>query len=130
MQIGQGALWTGRVHPVVVLLQDLPWFLGAIGNKRSVALSTTEAEYIVLCVEVHRAVWIHKLLAELFGHEMDFTIIHCDNQSCVNISENPMFNDKSKHNEIWCRGKNTCEIPFYTQACCKCLHQTACQDEV
>jgi hypothetical protein len=51
-------------------------------------------------VEIHEAVWLHKLLANLFDHEMDSTIIHCDNQSCVNLSENHVFHDKSKHIEI------------------------------
>jgi hypothetical protein len=32
MQIGQGAQWTGRAPPVVVLPWDLPWFPGAAGN--------------------------------------------------------------------------------------------------
>ena len=31
---------------------------------------------------------------------MDPTTIHCDNQSCVNLSENLVFHDKSKHIEI------------------------------
>jgi hypothetical protein len=65
-----------------------------------VALSTAEAEYIALSVAVHEAVWLHKLLAYLFGHVLDSTIIHCDNQSCVKLSENPVFHDKSKHIEI------------------------------
>jgi hypothetical protein len=65
-----------------------------------VALSTAEAEYIALCVAVRKAVWLRKLLADLFSHEMDSTVIHCDNQSCVKLSENPVFHDKSKHIEI------------------------------
>jgi hypothetical protein len=105
MQTGQGAQWTERAHPIVALLWDLPWFPGAAGNKSFVALSTIEADYIALCVKVHKAVRFHKLLADLFGHKMDSTVIHCDNQSCVKLSENPVFNDKSKHIEIWCRGK-------------------------
>ena len=28
-------------------------------------------------------------------------MIHCDNQSCVQMSANPVFHDKSKHIEIW-----------------------------
>ena len=28
------------------------------------------------------------------------TNIHCDNQSCIKMKENPMFHDKSKHIEI------------------------------
>jgi hypothetical protein len=31
---------------------------------------------------------------------MDSTVIHCDNQSCVKLSENHVFHDKSKHIEI------------------------------
>jgi hypothetical protein len=39
-----------------------------------VALSTAEAEYIALCVVVREAMWLRKLLADLFGHEMDSTL--------------------------------------------------------
>jgi hypothetical protein len=68
-------------------------------NKQSsVTLSTAEVEYIALSVA--EAVWLRKILTHLFDHEMDPTTIHCDNQSCVNLFENPMFIDKSKHNEI------------------------------
>jgi hypothetical protein len=31
---------------------------------------------------------------------MDSTVIHCDNQSYVKLSKNPMSHDKSKHIEI------------------------------
>ena len=40
-------------------------------KQSSVALSTTEVEYITLCVAVCEAVWLSELLADLFGHEMD-----------------------------------------------------------
>ena len=43
------------------------------------ALSTTEAEYIALSVAVREAVWLRKLLTDLFDHEMDPTIIHFEN---------------------------------------------------
>jgi hypothetical protein len=65
-----------------------------------VALSTAKAEYIALSVEFHEAMWLRKLLKDLFYHEMDSTIIHCDNQRCVKLSKNPVFHDKSKHIEI------------------------------
>jgi hypothetical protein len=65
MQIGQGVQWTGRAHPVLVLLWGLPNY---------VALSTTEAEYIALCLAFHEVVCLRKLLVELFGHEMDSTL--------------------------------------------------------
>jgi hypothetical protein len=49
---------------------------------------------------VPEAVWLRKLLTDLFDHEMDRTTIHCDNQGCVKLSKNPIFHDKSKHIEI------------------------------
>jgi hypothetical protein len=46
------------------------------------------------------AIWLRKLLMGLFGQEMETTAIHCDNQSCIKLSKNPMFHDRSKHIEI------------------------------
>ena len=45
-------------------------------------------------------VWFRKLLAGLFGQISEPTLIHHDNQSCVQMSANPIFHDKSKHTEI------------------------------
>jgi hypothetical protein len=69
-------------------------------KHNSVALSTAEVEYIALCVAIHEAVWLRKLFADLFGHDMDSTVIHCNNQHCVKLSEDLVFHDKSKHIEI------------------------------
>jgi hypothetical protein len=65
-----------------------------------VAFSTAEVEYILVSVVIHEAVWLHKLLTYLFDHEMDPTTIHCDNQSCMKLSENLVFHDRLKHIEI------------------------------
>jgi hypothetical protein len=51
--------------------------------QTSVALSTTEAEYIAASVASREAVWLQKLLAGLFDLELEPTLIYCDNQSCV-----------------------------------------------
>jgi hypothetical protein len=51
-------------------------------------------------VEVREAVWLHKLLVDLFRHVLDSIVIHCDNESCVKLSKNPVFHEKSKHIEI------------------------------
>jgi hypothetical protein len=74
-----------------------------------VALSTAEAEYVALCVAVREVVWLCRLLADLFGHEMDSTVIHCDNQSCVKLFENPVFHDRYGAEE-----SSTRAVPFYT----------------
>jgi hypothetical protein len=40
------------------------------------------------------------MLVGLFGQELPSIVIHCDNQSCIKLFENPVFHDKSKHIEI------------------------------
>ena len=41
-----------------------------------------------------------KLLSGLFEYELEATVVHCDNQSGIRISENPVFHDRSKHIDI------------------------------
>ena len=73
------------------------WF----SRKQSeVALSTAEAEYIVACMEAREAVWPRKLIAGLSGQSLELTMIHCDNQSCVKMSMNPVQHDRTKHVEM------------------------------
>ena len=43
------------------------------------------------------AIWIWKLLVALFGQKIETVVIHCNNQSCIKLSENPVFHDRSKH---------------------------------
>ncbi len=46
------------------------------------------------------AIWMRKILVGLFGQHMDPTVIYCDNQSCIKLSENLVFHDQSKHIDI------------------------------
>jgi hypothetical protein len=69
-------------------------------KQSSIALSTTEAEYIAACSASCEAIWLQKLLTSLFDLEMEATVILCDNQSCIKMTENPVFHNKSKHIEI------------------------------
>ena len=58
-------------------------------KQTSIALSTTEAEYIASCSACSEAAWIRKMLEGLFGKEIDVTDIFCDNHSCIKMTENP-----------------------------------------
>ena len=44
--------------------------------------------------------WLRKLLAGLFECELEATIVHCDNQSGIRLSENLVFHDRSIHINI------------------------------
>ena len=63
------------------------------------ALSTAKAEYVAACSTSCEAVWLRKLLSYLFDLQLNATCIYCDNQSCVKLSEKPVFHDKSKHRD-------------------------------
>ena len=69
-------------------------------KQPSIALSTTKAEYIATCMADREAVWFRKLLVGLFGQRLEPTMIHYDNQSCVKLSVNPVYHDKTKHVEM------------------------------
>ena len=75
----------------------ISWF----SRKQScVALSTAEEEYVTSCSTSCEVVWLRKLLSDLFDLQLDATCIYCNNQSCVKLSENLVFHDKSKNIEI------------------------------
>ena len=44
---------------------------------------------------------MRNILVGLFSHQMDLTVIHFDNQSCIKLSVNPVIHDRSKHIDIW-----------------------------
>ena len=69
-------------------------------KQTSVALSSMEAEYIAACMVAWEAVSLRKLLAGLFGHMLELTVIRCDNQSCVHMLVNPVHHDQTKHVEM------------------------------
>jgi hypothetical protein len=65
-----------------------------------VALSSVEAEYMAASQAACEAIWMRKILVGLFGSHLDPTVIYCDNQSCIKLSINPVFHDRSKHIDI------------------------------
>eukprot|EP00253_Pinus_taeda_P024694 PITA_24694 len=69
-------------------------------KQRSVALSSAEAEYMAANQAACKAIWMQKFLVGLFGQMMDPIVIYCYNHSCIKLSENPVFHDRSKRIDI------------------------------
>ena len=57
-------------------------------------------KYMYASTTAQEAIWLRKLLVGLFGQIPGPTVIHCDNQSCIQMSMNLVFHDKMKHIEI------------------------------
>ena len=64
------------------------------------ALNSAELEYMAASQVACEAIWMRNILVGLFGHQMDPTVIHCDNQSCIKLLVNPFFHDRSKNIDI------------------------------
>eukprot|EP00253_Pinus_taeda_P024874 PITA_24874 len=69
------------------------WF----SRKQQLALSSAEIEYMAASPASCEAIWLRKMLFGLFGQPLRPSVIYCDNQSCIKLTENPVFHDRSKH---------------------------------
>lgn len=69
-------------------------------KQKSIALSSTEAEYMTTNTATCETIWIQKLLVSLFRQMMEATNVYCNNQSCIKLSQDPVFHDRSKHFNI------------------------------
>lgn len=87
----------GNAHWVAVIL------LGAAiswNTKRqpTVALSTTEAEYMSLSAATQEAIWLKTLSDELFT--TGAMLINCDNKGAICLASDTMYHKRTKHISI------------------------------
>jgi len=75
--------------------------------QKTVALSSTEAEYMALSDCSRQVVWMHTLLGEL-GYSLRPIPICGDNQGSIFIASNPVTEKRSKHIDI--RYHYICEV--------------------
>ena len=68
-------------------------------KQNSVALSSTEAEYMALSEATQEALWIIKFFKEL-GWDVAPVTIYEDNQSCIELTNNNKFHQRTKHIDI------------------------------
>ncbi|KAJ9550922.1 hypothetical protein OSB04_014967 [Centaurea solstitialis] len=118
---GKGLLFKNNSHLSIEAYSDSDWarcsddmrstsgycvFVG--GNlvswkskKQSVvARSTAEAEYRAMALGVCEMLWLKALLVELKMDQGSHMRLLCDNELAINIANNPVHHDKTKHIEI------------------------------
>lgn len=66
-------------------------------KQDSVALSSSEAKYIVPSEVGREFFLLRKLLSDLFEGPLDRTIIHYENKSFIRLKEDPIFHVRPKH---------------------------------
>jgi hypothetical protein len=70
------------------------------GKQRTVARSSTEAEYKALADGTAEILWIRALLSDLHFSSDPMTILWCDNLGATYLSVNPIFHARTKHVEV------------------------------
>jgi hypothetical protein len=66
----------------------------------TVALSTSEAEYMAACAAAQEAIYQRQLLKDLGFDQDEATVIYEDNTGAIGLSENPALHSRSKHIDI------------------------------
>ena len=69
-------------------------------KQSTIALSSTEAEYIALTTGAKEALHLRHLLMQLGYQPSSATFLHEDNQSCIQLANNPVQHARTKHLDI------------------------------
>jgi hypothetical protein len=68
--------------------------------EATVALSTTEAEYMALLQAVKESIWIQSFLKELGRNVKNSDAIMEDNQGAIALAHNPEYHARTKHIDV------------------------------
>jgi Reverse transcriptase (RNA-dependent DNA polymerase) len=118
---GKSVLFSKKGHRRIEVYTDADW-AGCLDDRKStsgycafvggnlvswrskkqnmMARSTAEAEYRAMAHGVSEWLWLRRLLLELGLFEDKPIMMYCDNKTAINIANNPVQHDKTKHVEI------------------------------
>jgi hypothetical protein len=69
-------------------------------KQPTIALSSTEAEYMALLLALKQLIWMQRFLWELGREAKNITVIYEDNQGAIALGHNPQFHARTKHIDI------------------------------
>ncbi|KAG8503021.1 hypothetical protein CXB51_000861 [Gossypium anomalum] len=68
--------------------------------QTTVALSTTEAEYMAIIEACKKAIWLKGLFSEL-NEDLQISTVFCDSQSAIFLTKDQMFHERTKCIDVW-----------------------------
>ncbi|CAG4933546.1 unnamed protein product [Colias eurytheme] len=68
-------------------------------KQKTVALSTTEAEFVAASECAKEILWLQQLLSDL-GESYDCITLNVDNQSAIRLINNPVYHKRTKHIDV------------------------------
>lgn len=70
-----------------------------VRKQPTVALSTTEAEYMALAAALQEGIWLKQLYTELIG-PLATVQIQCDNKGALDLASDSKYHARSKHIDV------------------------------
>jgi len=64
--------------------------------------SSAEVEYRLMPMTTCEVKWLKGILSNLNVIHTTPVLLHCDSQTALHISQNPLFRDRTKHVEVYC----------------------------
>jgi hypothetical protein len=68
--------------------------------QQTVALSTVEAEYMAASAATQEAVHLRNVLEALGEKQILPTVVFCDNQGAIQLTQNPVSHSRTKHIDV------------------------------
>ena len=75
--------------------------LWGLKKQELVTLSTAESEYVAATHAAKEALWLHRLIGEIFQPLIHPTVLYSDNQSAIALTKNGSYHTHTKHIDIW-----------------------------
>ncbi|XP_050547809.1 uncharacterized protein LOC126909428 [Daktulosphaira vitifoliae] len=69
-------------------------------RQKSVALPTTEVEYMAPSQAVQELTWLTLLISDLLETQGETPVLYTDNQSAIKLVKNPEFHKRTKHIDV------------------------------
>ena len=69
-------------------------------RQPTIAVSTTEAEYMATSHCLKEALWLRQLLEDVGFVQRGATRIMCDNQGCIALAKDPKHHSRTKHIDV------------------------------
>jgi hypothetical protein len=88
----------------IIELDDSP-IAWSSRRQATVSASTTEGEYIAISEAGREIMWLRELL-ETLGYRQPTTMLHCDNQGAIALTQKPSSHPRTKHIAIRHHQKN------------------------
>lgn len=69
-------------------------------RQSTVALSTTEAEFMSMVAATQEGLWLNKLQCEIFPNSSNQVKLFCDNKSAISLSSTNNYHSRTKHIDV------------------------------